>query len=150
MKNEIIDALKQNRLLRNQKEIRIFENALERLAFDYSEDDIAEICEIFDDDTNDTEVMFGMVHLLETISTKKAYLNTIYGIVSMYKKAPEWAKTILYRCLNDDCSVEMIKQLYTNLPQKIKISFSEILETIKNEDKDMFGDAIDRIMFGTN
>ena len=32
MKNEIINALKQDRLLRNQEEICIFENALERLA----------------------------------------------------------------------------------------------------------------------
>ncbi|AOZ96897.1 Imm30 family immunity protein [Butyrivibrio hungatei] len=146
MKNEIINALKQNRLLRNQEEICIFENALERLAIDYSEDDIAEICAIFDDDTNDTEVMFGMVHLLETISTKKAYLNTIYGIVSMYKKAPEWAKTIMYRCLNDDYSVEVIKQLYIDLPQNVKASFTGVLEKIKNEDEDMFGNAIDRII----
>ena len=58
-----------NALLTNK--FLLVEDNLEKLAETFTETDIIELCSVFDDKTNDSEVMFGAIHLLETLSTKK-------------------------------------------------------------------------------
>lgn len=146
MKKEILENLRNNRFLNNYTEIEIFEDNLEKLAETFTETDIIELCSVFDDKTNDSEVMFGVIHLLETLSSELAFENTIKGVVLMRKEAKEWSNIIIYRCLNDDYSVSMIKNVYKNLDKDIIDSFEKQLLDIKLHDKEKFGHAIDEIL----
>ena len=146
MDNEIYNNLLNNRLLNDNSEIEKYEHALELLAETFSENDIVQLCSTLDDKTHDTEVMFGTIHLLESLSSELSFENTIAGVVNLYNTSPEWAKVIVYRCLNDDFSVKMIKKIISQLDSKIKKQFIEILEVIKTEDCERFGKSVDEIL----
>ena len=146
MRIEIYNNLYNNRLLRNNAEIENYERCLALLADSFTEDDIIELCSTFDDNTQNSEVMFNAIHLLETLSTDLAFINTICGVVAMNTSAPEWGNIIIYRCLNDDYSVNEIKKIFTQLEDEVKTHFAIILKKIKEEDYDRFGEKIDYIL----
>ena len=127
MQKEIYINLYNSRLLANNNEIEIFEQNLELLSETFNEEDIIELCSIFEDKTQNVEVMFGAIHLLETLSSEMAFENTIKGVVEMSYTSPEWAKIITYRCLNDEFAVQMINQVKNRLDIKTSDKFKEIL-----------------------
>lgn len=146
MKDEIFKKLYNNRMLSNNIEIETYEYNLNLLSESFSETDIIELCSTLEDNTCDTEIMFGAIHLLESLSSELAYKNLIIGVVNIYKSSPEWANIITYRLLNDDFSVQMIKDIYNRLDKNNGKKFKEILETIKEEDYEQFGKSIDVII----
>lgn len=146
MKDEIFKDLYDNRMLSNNSEIEKYEHNLNELSTNFSEEDIIRLCLTFEDKTQNSEVMFGAIHLLESLSSELAYKNTIIGVVNMYISAPEWANIIIYRLLNDEFSVQMIKCIYNRIGKNNSVRFKQILETIKNEDYDKFGKSIDVIL----
>ncbi len=146
MKANIYNNLKKNCMLRDDAEIKQYEHSLELLSSDFSEDDIIDLCSTFEDNTHNHEVMFSAIHLLETLSSEMAYKKTIIGIVNMFNSSPEWAKIIVYRILNDEASVQMIKRIKYMLENKTYEKFKLILEQIKLEDYDKFGNIIDELV----
>ena len=97
MNHALYTKLYENRLLKNDVQIATFEECLNQLTDDFKEDDIVELCQILDDNTMEYEVMFGVIHLLETFSSEEAFASTIVGIVKIKNHSPIWAKTITYR-----------------------------------------------------
>jgi hypothetical protein len=75
-----------------------------------------------------------------------AYEYTIIGVVNMFTHSSEWAKTIIYRILNDRFSVQMIKKIYKRFDKIVNAKFKLILEEIKMEDYEKFGIVIDEIL----
>lgn len=146
LNNDIYSNLLESRMLRDNDEIEKYEHNLELLAESFNERDIIELCSTFEDKTHNSEVMFGAVHLLETLSSELAFENTIKGVVSLYNSSPEWANIIIYRCLNDEFSVQMIKKVYSRLGNKISSQFKKMLEEIKKDDFDRFGKTVDEIL----
>ena len=146
LNNDIYSNLLESRMLRDNDEIEKYEHNLELLAESFTEGDIIELCSTFEDKTHNSEVMFSAVHLLETLSSEIAFENTIKGVVSMSNSSPEWANIIIYRCLNDEFSVQMIKKVYSRLENNISSKFKKILEEIKKDDADRFGKTVDEIL----
>lgn len=146
MEKTLYNNLWANRLLKNSNEIAIFEDNLTKLAETFNENDIIELCQILDDKTDDSEVMFGIIHLLETLSTEQALINTVIGVVKMKSMSPEWANIIIYRCLNDEYCVGMIREIYVTLDEEIRTEFSKLLKEIKKEDEEIFGKAVSEIL----
>ena len=146
MKDEIFINLYNNRMLSNNTEIEIYVYNLNLLSDSFSEEDIIKLCSTFEDKTCNSEVMFNAIHLLESLSSELAYVNTIIGVVNIYVSSPEWANIIVYRLLNDDFSVQMIKHIYNRIDDNIGEKFKQILEKIKHEDYEKFGKSIDVIL----
>ena len=146
MNDVIYKNLLTNRMLRNNYEITIYEYNLELLSENFSENDIIELCSTFEDNTYNSEVMFNAIHLLETLSSESAFENTIIGVVNMFNTSPVWAKIIVYRCLNDESSIQTIKIVYKRLEKKVSEQFKTILEIIKKDDFDRFGKSVDEIL----
>ena len=145
-KNVILNNLYENRLLRNSREIEIFENSLAMLNPIFEEKDILQVCEVLDDKTSNPEIMFNIIHLIETKSSEMAFLYTINSVVNIRYKSPDWAKIIIYRCLNDSFSREMLKVVSLKLDKDTRESFYDFLVIIKNEDYDKFSNYIDYII----
>ncbi len=133
MKDEIFKNLYNNRMLSTNTEIENYEYNLDLLSESFSEEDIIMLCTTFDDKTCDSEVMFGAIHLLESLSSELAYENTIIGVTNMYISSPEWAKIIIYRILNDEFSVQMVNHICNRIEKNICEKFKLILETIKHD-----------------
>ena len=146
MDKNLYSKLYNSRMLKDNQECETFLQSIDLLAETFCEDDITELCTIFDDKTNDSEIMFSAIHLLETLSSETAFINTINGLLILNQTSPEWTSIIIYRCLNDDFSIQMIKKVYTNLSADVIAQFEEKLKEIKNEDCEKFGKAVDEIL----
>ena len=142
MEKEILRALRNSGMMRNASEIETYESNLETLSETFSDDDVAELLSTFEDDTENEEVMFGAVHLLETLSSEKAFGNLVKGTASLFRKSPEWAMTIIRRCLNDEVSVPALASALKKVDAETAEGFGKILEEIGKEDEERFGEAV--------
>ena len=71
-----IKQLVNARKLSSTEEYLAFESALQELQGNICVDDIYQMSKVFYDDTGDEEVMFGLVHLIETLVGEE-YLRCI-------------------------------------------------------------------------
>ncbi|MEE0060861.1 MAG: Imm30 family immunity protein [Acutalibacteraceae bacterium] len=110
------------------------------------EEDIVDLCRVFDDNTDNHEMMFGLVHLIEAFSSDKAFEFTVLGVANMTVTAPEWAKIIMYRCLNHLPSRKMLKKAISVSNIKTQKTIISLLNTIKSDDADRFGIAVDEVI----
>ncbi|MFP7476957.1 Imm30 family immunity protein [Terribacillus saccharophilus] len=61
-----LQNLKDNRLLRDDQEVEKFEKAIENILKMKDGNRITFLCQGFDDDTENDEVMFGLIHAIES------------------------------------------------------------------------------------
>ena len=81
MDNKVeIQKLIEARKLSTSEEYTIFEDALNALQGKISIDDVSDICRAFYDDTQDDEMMFGIIHLIEKLG-KQVNNKYIYCIL---------------------------------------------------------------------
>lgn len=145
--NKLIDKLYENRLLDTDEKIEIFEEVLDKLAEDFQEEYIADVCRVFDNNTREQEMMFGLIHLIEAFSSERAFELTVLGVANMTETAVEWAKIIMYRCLNHTPSRKMLKKAISVSEEKTQQAITALLNTIKTEDSDRFGVAVDEVLY---
>lgn len=146
MKKMLIEEMYKNRLLNTTEELEKFEECLNKVAELIQEEDIVSLCKVFDDDTRDSEMMFGVIHLIEMFSSERAFELTVLGIANMKVSAPDWAKIITYRCLNDDFSRNMLKKTIRVVEPQVQQAVISLLNTIKIEDFDKFGMKVDEVL----
>lgn len=144
--NNQLEKLKQNRLLRNRSEFEGFEEALANLSEVTDYGIIKGLCEAFDDKTEDEEVMFGLIHLIEDFQGEEGLIETAKAVPFMIPQAKRWSKIIHYRILNDDPSREM----YVGALKKVDIAtrkvIMDILKEILNEDPKKFQTYVNEIL----
>ena len=146
MNKKLIEQLYNSRLLRTREELEEFEESLKEISKEIQENDIPELCKVFDDQTENEDVMFGLIHLIESFSSEKAFKLTTLAISQMLENAMNWAKILIYRCLNDDSSRIMLKKAVGSADSKTKQTMKSLLNSIKIEDYDKFGLLIDEIL----
>ena len=146
METMLFKRLYDNRLLSTEEEIQSFEKGLYEISEIVQETDIADLCKVFDDNTAEDEVMFGLIHLIELFSSEKAFDYTVLGIANMVETAVNWAKIIIYRCLNDEFSRSMLKDSVNNAEPQVQQIMQDLLDDIRTEDYDRFGILIDDIL----
>ena len=146
MKKAILEELYRNRLLNTKEESEKFVNSINEMSEVVEEEDIVELCKVFDDDTKDDEIMFELVHLIEVFSSEKAFELTILGIANMVSTAQKWAKILVYRCLNDDFSRNMLKKAINLAEFQVQQVIISLLDIIKIEDFDKFGIYINEVL----
>lgn len=138
-----------NRLLQNQKEISEFEEALGNLVRLEDTSIIGELCMAFDDDTEQYEIMFGLVHGIEQLYKE----NIEEGLYLIAVAAPkvidrgrEWMEILHYRILNN----EQVRGVYGNILSKLDVNRRDVLikllNEIKNEDPDMFSNSVSEVL----
>lgn len=138
-----------NRLLQSQEEIDAFEEALGNLIGLEDKSVITELCMGFDDDTEQYEIMFGILHGIEHLYKENIeeglYLIAI-AVPSVIDRAREWMEVLHYRILNH----EQVRRIYGSVLSKLDDNSKEIiinlLRDIKSEDPDMFSNSVDEVL----
>jgi len=110
-----IQKFQQNKLLRNSNEINAFELAIENIVSLKDVKLVKDLCSGFDDQTEDHEVMFGLVHAIEDFEAKEGLFEMAKSIPSMLPHAKEWATILNYRVLNHEPS----RKLYIKVLSKL-------------------------------
>ena len=136
--------------MKNMVEIELFEKALLDAKGISNSGYINGLYNAFDDKTEHHEVMWGLIHLIESydnIFGSKVNLKILaYSTPNILTNAEEWAKTIYYRLLNHQPSVltfiEVLKEIDNN---NLKTQIINFLDLIKDNNPDQFCEAVDHI-----
>lgn len=144
-----INKIYTNRLLQSQEEIDAFEEALGNLIGLEDKSVITELCMGFDDDTEQYEIMFGLVHGIEHLYKENIeeglYLIAI-AVPSVIDRARVWMEVLHYRILNH----EQVRRIYgcvlSKLDDNSKGIIINLLREIKSEDPNMFSNSVDEVL----
>lgn len=140
-----IQQLINARKLSTNKEYVLFESALQALQVSITIDDIVEICKAFCDDTQDDEVMFGIVHLIEQLQGEE-YLKRIAICTPDMKDAHDWAMTLNKRIINSQKYFEKYIEIISELEKEYKKKILKLLADVKNDNPKRFGEKIDTLI----
>jgi hypothetical protein len=107
--NPLIDFLEANRLLRSPDEVALFEQTLERLAQNPDSADLPSLHLILDDACEQPEVMFSLVHFLESFEVQEQVEAFIQVMPDLVKRAAEWTAILHSRIMNDEIGRSMFE-----------------------------------------
>lgn len=145
-KEKEFQQLRENRLMRDIEEVKKFERALQTIMQEEDAESIRGLCSAFDDETEQEEVMFGLVHAVEHLGRDEKVLELAKSISIMLPHAKEWAKLFHYRILN----VEKVRLQYAEALSCFDgISLSvivQLLQEIKEEDSELFGWKVEHLL----
>ncbi|QLE57716.1 Imm30 family immunity protein [Nostoc sp. TCL26-01] len=99
---ELIAILEDNHLMQTESQTKQFENALAQIAANSDEQYLSEYHLILDDKCQQSEVMFSLIHFLESFDVEKQIAAFINIVPQLMINAPEWARIIHNRILNDE------------------------------------------------
>ena len=137
------------RKLYSSEERIIFEDALINLQGNILIDDICELCKIFCDDTEDEEMMFGLIHLIEQCKGQE-YLRCIAKFSPNMTEAHDWAMILNKRILNSQNYFQPYAEIIVDLESNYQTSIIELLMDVKNDNPKMFGEKVDYILEKVN
>jgi hypothetical protein len=99
--NSIIDVLEANFLLRSPDEVVRFEQNLEKLARNPAPPDLSSLHLILDDACEQPEVIFSLVHFLESFDMQEQVQAFTQVIPELVRRAGEWTAILHSRIMND-------------------------------------------------
>jgi hypothetical protein len=140
MPHESVQMLYDTRLMRDHEEVRRFEQALASHARHRSAEDLVDLFLVFDDECQTHEVMFGLVHYLESFGLE-SFLRAFFDVLpKLSVHAKEWVETIHFRLLNHASGYP----LYAEMIKSASVESREIaiaqLKTIANEERPPISD----------
>lgn len=133
-----IARLYENRLLRTELECEQFDLALEALAGDTEDAVIHQIFKVFDDETEQEEVMFGLVHFVESVQMEMYLTQLLESLPDMLEHARNWAIVLIKRILNDEHYRKDYADIAALMPPRIKRCLAFLLEEIKEDKPRLF------------
>ncbi|PRT00481.1 Imm30 family immunity protein [Bacillus wiedmannii] len=146
---EHLNRLYDNRLLKNENEIQEFNESCIRVIECNDVSIIPDLCLVFDDDTEQPEVMFSLIHGIEGLyenHIEEGLKCIATATQSMMSGAKYWVEIIHYRILNDPQIRTVYGKVLSQFDLSITSSIKELLLEIKNEDPDMFSKSINEVI----
>lgn len=131
--NPLIDILNANRLMRSYEEVAAFEEALAEFVENPKSEYLPELHLVLDDQCQQQEVMFGLVHFLESFDVKEQFQAFLDVVPQLIVTAPEWTKIIHYRILNDELTCALYKDMLNSVDSHTRNVVTELLEEIAQE-----------------
>ncbi|MCU5584370.1 Imm30 family immunity protein [Bacillus toyonensis] len=134
------------RFLKNQSECEEFDSVLENLADCDDEKLIKELCIVFEDETQEEEVMFGLVHFIEDFEMGKYLTEMPKALPKMVENAKEWAMLLNIRILNNDLYRSEYAKILVGMNNDIKLTVINLLNEIISDDPKRFEGVANEIL----
>lgn len=125
--NPLIEVLEANRLLRSPDEIALFEKTLEKLAQNPDSTDLPSLHLILDDACEQPEVMFSLVHFLESFDMYEQVQAFIQVMPDLVKRAAEWTAILHSRIVNDDVVRSVFEERVRSINDQEKLDIQRSL-----------------------
>ncbi|MEH2414391.1 Imm30 family immunity protein [Nostoc sp.] len=109
--NNLLAILRETRLMQTQQQVTDFENALAEIADNPDQQKFSAYHLVLDDQCQQPEVMFSLIHFLESFDIEEQIAAFIKVIPQLMINAPEWTKIIHDRILNDDSACQVYQKL---------------------------------------
>lgn len=128
--NSKISDLRKCAKLSTDKDIMIFEQLLSELVQVINKDVSSKIMDVFNDDCENFEVMFGVIHFIERLP-RDIYVKLVLSKISEgINKYPYWLERIVNRIFNHP---DYLKVFIDNMMFVPKKDLDSLLNLIKNE-----------------
>ena len=137
-----IQNLMDSRTLNSDSECELFEKSIQNLQGNISLNDIENLLKVFYDETNNDEIMFSLIHLIETLRGED-YLKKIAIFSPLMTDAHEWAMTLNKRILNSQTFFEMYTDIIKSLNSDSKKKILALLDDIKEDNPQRFSEKIE-------
>lgn len=132
--NALIEKMNANRFMRSHAEVIAFEEAMAELAKNPKNEYLPELHLVLDDECEHHEVMYGLIHFLESFDEKEQLQALIDVAPKLIVRAPDWTKTLNYRILNDDSARALYKELLPSAnPESREVVYQLLKEIAANE-----------------
>lgn len=144
-----LTELKNNRLLRDENEVKIFEKCIVDVLEMEDVNHIEILCQGFDDLTENDEVMFGLIHAIESydeIASSDVSLGVLANsIPKMLPHAKEWLKILHKRILNHEPSKNIYKKIIPTLNKDTQEYIVSQLTSIREKNPIRFEESVNSI-----
>jgi Immunity protein 30 len=127
-KNIWISILETNKLMRSPDEVTAFENALASLANHPQNEDLPDLHLILDDSCEQPEVMFGLIHFLESFDVSAQIQAFVTVVPQLMLVASEWTRILHSRILNDDDACRLYRDILHSLNSQEPNFLRQLLE----------------------
>ena len=127
-KNIGINILEINKLMRSPDEVIAFENALASLADRPQDEDLPDLHLILDDRCEQPEVMFGLIHFLESFDVSAQIQAFVTVVPQLMLVASEWTRILHSRILNDDYACCLYRDILHSLNSQEPSFVRQLLE----------------------
>ncbi|WP_419961734.1 Imm30 family immunity protein [Psychrobacillus sp. BM2] len=145
-----LTELKNNRLLRDENEVVKFEKSIENILEMKDVSHIEILCQGFDDLTENDEVMFGLIHAIESydniVNSEASLKELANSIPKMLPHAKEWLKRLHKRILNNGPSLNIYKEIIPTLNKDIQEYIISQLIAIKDKNPSKFEKSVNLIL----
>lgn len=129
MKDNIwINVLETNKFMRSPDEVTAFENALASLANRPQDEDLPDLHLILDDRCEQPEVMFGLIHFLESFDVSAQIQAFVTVVPQLMLVASEWTRILHSRILNDDDACRLYRDILHSLNSQEPNFVRQLLE----------------------
>jgi hypothetical protein len=116
--------------MRSRAEFIAFEEAMAELAKNPKNEYLPELHLVLDDECEHHEVMYGLIHFLESFEAKEQLQAFIDVIPKLIIRAQNWTKTLLYGILNDDSSRSLYKEILHSANSESRDVICQLLKEI--------------------
>jgi hypothetical protein len=129
-----IKTLHDNKKMVTQQEIINFEKSVEKLRINPISEELAEqLIQVFTDQTQHKEIMWSLVHLVESVNLEQYIGLLIKSTSDMKEVAPSWLATLYTRALNTPDARIYLKQTIKELSENTYSSVKDFLLQMLNE-----------------
>ena len=132
------------RKLSTEDDVKLYEEIIAEICSYNKPEYIVNLCKGFYDDTEDYEVMFGLVHAIEYLGGDDCLYWISLGLVDV-DNTREWGKIFMYGLLNNKKTLNKMPVDIKMLLPKNREYIVSLLKEIKKEKGDKFGERIDVI-----
>ena len=123
-----INFLESNKLMRDPDEVTAFENALASLADRPQDEDLPDLHLILDDRCEQPEVMFGLIHFLESFDVSAQMQAFVTVVPQLMLVASEWTRILHNRILNDGDACRLYRDILHSLNSQEPNFVRQLLE----------------------
>lgn len=128
--NETIDwnHLKKLSKMETPEDIELFENEVGRIVQTSDPEALPHLLDLFDDDCEFPEVMFGLIHAIEVYPNKLYVQEVIKKIKDGVKKYPVWMDRLCNRIFNHPEYLAYFRQHMHLAPKESLLKLFEVME----------------------
>lgn len=131
--NPLINLLEANRLLRLPDEVALFEQTLVNLAQNPDPADLPSLHLILDDACEQPEVMFSLVHFLESFDVQEQVHSFIQVMPDLLERAAEWTAILHSRMMNDEIARSVFEEELRSMKDQKQDEIHQLLLLISTK-----------------
>lgn len=122
-----------------RKQVELFDEAVAALAKEEHPELLEDLFLVFTDETEMQEVMWGLLHYIESHDLVKQVDALINSITYLRQNANEWLKTLMYRILNNSNALRIFSLRCSSLTPTQRDDAKDVLSQIVLEAKEFEG-----------